>query len=509
MNKFFDSKYALRSIVTLLQQHDDYKLKRKSWLALRDMHRGSGAVLENIGKYILPKTAEEPLEYQARLANASYTPILANTFRETINKLTSAPLHMKGGDTDYWLKVRQALDGKTLDENDFIEQVFTQFLYYGVFYGLVYRPELSITPVTEADDAQILNAGYQSRLKILPPLSVIHWGDDWYLTQDIYRYSEPLEAEQMRCRWSLYAPGITWVYDVEAKTEKGQLSQIKVGNEWKSATDKDTMVVGRAVLHGLDKCPVVTLTLEPHHWAGDLAWNQQLRHLRTESQLNETGAIAGTVVRVFTPTPPKEESPATLLRPENHEGNLALKLPGTHTLVGNDYKFVESSGVAIGGLMDILEKIERYLRAVGSLDFKSADSRHSTAEAKQTDMSLLENEMMFLGAKALKVYQDVADLIARLDNQPVPVAEGLQNYGINNITVMLEQSTLLETIAPRLPTVALMLWYTRLATALAGQTFGLVEEQLQNEIEALYSKDTVTPTEPLVTTSIGANIKPI
>jgi hypothetical protein len=452
--------------------------------------------MANIKKYLPAKPSEDVKVYQARLENASYSPILANTFRETINKLVSAPIHVKGGDTPYWLNIRQKLDGETLDEKGFIENIFTYLLYYGVFYAATYRPTLVVQPSNGADDDALLANGYQSRIKILHPLNVINHGIDWVLCQDIYKDQQPLEEAQTRARWTLYAPYVTWVYDVEAKSEGDLLTHIKRAGEWVSIRDPELTVQGVPTFHGLERCPVVTMQLEAHHWAGDLGYIQQLRHLRIESQLNETGTIAGTVVRVFTPTPPIEETAKTLLRRENHEDNPALKMPGAHTLVGNDYKFVESSGVAIGKLLDLLDKIERYIRAVGSLDFKNADAGKQSSEAKQTDMSLLENEMMFLGAKAILIYQDTLDRLSDLDAQPRATAEGLQNYGVNNISVMLGQSVLMESVAKRLPPVALRLWYTRIATLMTGQTFGEVESILQKEVEDIYSKPLEIPLLP-------------
>jgi len=505
-----DNKYQTRKVATLLQRHDDYNRKLSSWNVLSDIHHGTAQVMSNIQKYILPKPNEDATVYDARLRNASYTPILANTFRETINKLCSAPVHVKGGDTPYWLKVRQALDGDTQDEKDFIELIFTHLLYYGVFYAVTYRPTIPLQPSNSAEDEQVLSAGYQSRVKVLHPLNVINHGSDWVITQDIYKDVQPLEDAKLRVRWTLYAPYVSWEYDAECQTDKGKLMSIMVDGRWASVLEPDLTITGTSTLHGLERCPVVTSTLEAHHWAGDLAYQQQLRHLRIESQLNETGSIAGSVVRLFTPSQPKEENANTLLRKDKHEENKALKMPGAYTLVGDNYRFVESTGAAISGLLDLLDKIERYIRAVGSLDFKSSDAKHQSAESKETDMSMLENEMMFLGSKAIKIYQDVIDRIADLDNQQRPVVEGLQNYGINNISVMLKQSVVMESVGERLPPVALRLWYTRLATLMTGQTFGEVETQLQDEVEEIYSKPLKFPLiEPPKPPTVSAKVTDI
>ena len=506
MTDLRDPKYAIRKIATLLQRHDDYNAKRQAWATLSDIHKGSSAVMGNIAKYLPMKPAEEVSVYEGRLKNASYSPLLANTLRETVNKLTSAPLHVKGGDTPYWSKIRQSFDGKAQDEKDLIESIFTYLLYYGTFYAVVYRPDLDTQPTSSADDTKLFENGYHSRVKILHPLNVVNWGDDWYLTQDVYKTAQPLEPETLRCRWTLYGAYASWVYDVECKATGDAVTHIKVGTEWLSVSDPNMVIDGFIVPHGLTRCPVITLSLEAHHWVGDLAANQQMRHLRIESQLNESGMIAGSVVRVFTPTPPIEESASAIMRRENHDENPALKMPGAYTLVGNDYKFVESTGQAIGSLLALLDKIERYLRAVGSLDFKASDTSRQSNESKQTDMSLLENEMMFLGAKAVKIYQDLVDNISEFDGQPRPLVEGLQNYGINNISVMLEQSVVMESVQPRLPSVALRLWYTRLATLMTGQTFGAVEEVLQAEVEAIYSQPleaiVAPPSPPSVSNSV-------
>ena len=483
-------------VKNLMHQHSEYQRNLAAYQQLADMEEGSVAILARKEFYLPKKVGEETDEYENRLAKLAYTPHLANTIRETIAKITSAPLHVEKADSDYWAWVRKHLDGEQQNEDDLLKEIFSKLLYYGRVITVVDRAPLLQPPTSLAEDIQMRQAGAYPTVEVLSPLAVTDWGESsfgkWYTVTTFEEVYEPLADPVTIATWKLYTPEDVWTYTAKVQVKGGLIKSVWVpdrsedGGQWKSVNDPEVWLDGTVITHGLGLNPLAVTCLPPEMWVGGLCYLKQVQHLRIESQLTEAACIAGTVVRLFTPPAPVERSPKLLLEAAPQP----VKADMSHTIVGANYQFVESAGTAISNLLQVMQKIEDYIQSVASLDFKQSMGQQQAADSKQIDTSLLEDVMKLLGAKGKFVYQSILERFAAWDGQPSPTVEGLENYGTDTLDQMLTQSQEIEMLVGvnRVPMVALKMWYSRLASLIAGNVYGSVEKELLSQLEELFQE---------------------
>jgi hypothetical protein len=503
--------YERVQVVYLLHQHEEYRELKEAWEILHDFERGAPAVLKRREFYLPKKVGEQPDEYQNRLAKLAFTPHLPNAIRETTAKLAAAPLHVSNASTEYWTWVRKHLDGRSMGEDRFIKEIFSSMCYYGRVYTVVDRDPIAQMPMSKGEQYTLLSQqGLYPKVKILNPLTVTDWNldQDWYVTTSIGEEYAPLQTPVLMATWKLYTKEVTYTYRAKVQLTDGIITAVWVdeptldgGGHWHSVHDPDLYLDGTAVYHGMGVNPMTVSLLKEELWVGGMTYSEQVQHIRVKSQLAEASYIAGTVVRVFTPQPPQERSPKALL-----QGNAPPKADHSHTLVGANYQFVESTGAAIDNLLKVLKDSEAFIQAVVSLDYKQESGKYQSADSKEVDNSLVEDVMKMLGGECKFIYQSVLDRFAILDGQEAVVVEGLENYGTDTLDQMLTQSQTIEALdtAGRMPMTALKLWYSRLCSLVAGDTFGEVEKQLQEELEELFSVDEEeSQADPLGSAALG------
>lgn len=486
--------YERVQIRNLLHQHEEYVELKEAWEVLHDFERGAPAILKRREFYLPKKVGEEPDEYRNRLEKIAYTPHLAKAISKTTAKLAAAPLHVDGAQSPYWTYIRKHLDGKNMSEDRFIKDVFSMLCYYGRVYTVVDRNPVPVIPQSKAEQEEML---YVQKLypsvRLLNPLCVTDWNTeaDWYVVTVVGEEYAPLQQPRVMATWKLYTAQETWTYRAQVQLTGGRITSVWVSNPaldgggtWHSVHDPDLYIDGTVVMHNLGMNPLQVSTLKEEFWVGGMTYQEQVQHIRVKSQLAEAAYIAGTVVRLFTPQPPQERSPKALL-----QGQPPPKADHSHVVVGANYQFVESTGSAIENLLKVLKDSEAYIQSVVSLDYKDDSARVQSADSKEIDASLVEDVMRLFGGECKAVYQSVLDRFSLWDGQAAVTAEGLENYGTDTLDQMLEQSQMIEALdsAERVPLTALKLWYSRLASLIAGDTFGAVEKTLQDELEELFT----------------------
>ncbi len=198
--------------------------------------------------------------------------------------------------------------------------------------------------------------------------------------------------------------------------------------------------------------------------------------------------MAGTIQRIFTPTPPVASNDPSVVYDEPDYGN--LKADNQHILIGNGFQFVESSGSAIASLTSQLDKIELQIRAIVSMTDSTVNSsaKEQSGASKAIDREPLEDTMKAYGVKIASLYQDILQMVARAANIDTDISvSGLDSYSSNTLSEMLDQCAKLPDIYKALPPTALKLWFGKLANLLAGSRSAELENSINSELDKLWA----------------------
>lgn len=468
-------------------QHSDYKYFKPVWEAIADLREGATAIVKKAAVYLPKRPGEQEDVYQLRLAKISYTPVMSTAIREFTAKLAGAPIHIEGGDPEWLQQFRDSTDGKGRDENELLNVIFSTLLYFGRVFVAVDRPKLGLNPRSAFEDQGLANQPYTT---VYEPLYVINWGEGWYITRQIITANQPLQEAKQLARWTVWDKEAITVYEVPVKLDprNGNITDIQIGSEWVHVGSERALVpaVGE-VRHSLGECPLVSLQLPNEMWTGNSVYLKQLQHFRIESSWTDTGVMAGTIQRVFTPMPaPPADDPRVVYEEPDYS---QIKADNAHVLVGAGFQFVESSGQAIANLTSQLETIERQIKAIVSMGYASGDrgALQQSGLSKQVDLVMLQESMKAYGSKVAQLYQDVLQLMAMMARKPSNISVfGLDAYGSDTMQDMLEQSSLIETVAERIPTTALKLWYAKLVNLMSGSRSSEIDRQIDEELEEIF-----------------------
>lgn len=481
-------------------QHSEYKYYKPIWQTIADLREGATAIAKKASYYLPKRPGEQEDVYQLRLAKISYTPVMATAIRELTAKLAGAPIHVDGGD---WLQqFRDSTDGKGRDESELLNVIFSALLYFGRVFVAVDRPKLGMSPRSAFEEQGLQTLPYVS---VYEPLDVINWGKDWYITRQIITANQPLQDPITLARWTVWDKEAITIYEspVSLHLNDGRITDIQLNNVWLSVNTNRALVPAVSRFeHNLGECPLVSLSLPNEMWTGNNVYLKQLQHFRIESSWTDAGVMAGTIQRVFTPMPaPPADDPRVVYEQPDYS---AVKADNAHVLVGAGFQFVESSGSAIASLTSQLETIEAQIKAIVSMSYGSTTSAlQQSGASKQMDMAQLTESMKAYGLKVAQFYQDILQLVARMVSKPDNISVfGLDVYGSETIQDMLEQSGLIETVAERIPTTALKLWYGKITNLMAGSRSSEVDKRITDELAQIFqdSSEQIAPNNPDIQT---------
>lgn len=470
-------------------QHDDYKYFKPVWETIADLREGATAIVKKAAVYLPKRPGEQEDVYQLRLAKISYTPVMSTAIREFTAKLAGAPIHIEGGDPEWLQQFRDSTDGKGRDENELLNVIFSTLLYFGRVFVAVDRPKLGLTPRSAFEDQSLANQPYTT---VYEPLYVINWGEDWHITRQIITANQPLQEAKQLARWTVWDNEAITVYEAPVKLDprNGGITDVQIGSEWVHVGSERALVPAVDIVnHNLGECPLVSLQLPNEMWTGNSVYLKQLQHFRIESSWTDTGVMAGTIQRVFTPMPaPPADDPRVVYEEPDYS---QIKADNAHVLVGAGFQFVESSGQAIANLSLQLETIERQIKAIVSMSYASGNGAlQQSGVSKQVDLVMLQDSMKAYGSKVAQMYQDILQLVARVANQPDNISVfGLDAYTSDSLSDMLSATTQIETVAERIPTTALKLWYSKLVNLMSGSKSSEVDRQIAEEIDQIYQDD--------------------
>ena len=479
------------SLQQLEYKRPEYVYFLSTWETIADLKEGAVAMLRNVQKYCPQRVDEDEDLYNARLAKFAYTPVMSNAIREFTSKLAGAPLHLSGiDDQDFWQTFRDNTNGQRQsqrrNENELINQLFSSLLYYGRVYVAVDTPAQAVTPRSEYEASLY---GLLPYVLVYEPQHVPNWGNDWFLTKQFYTDAQPLQMPRTMCRWCVWTPESVKVYESEVMTHATSnwvIERVNVAGQWIMANNGQvTVPLVSEWNHGLGRCPMTTLTLPTELWTGNSVYTKQLQHTLIESGWTEAGSVAGTIQRIFTPQPPPQMDDPRFTYEQPDYSELS-QVGNNHVLIGADYRFVESSGVAIKATSDQLAIIESQIKDLVSMQFASVPPDKSGANqqsgaAKQVDQTMLQDAMKSYGSKVVSLYKDILSIVAELVGKAAPTASGLDSYSTDNLGDMVDQSTKLAGLP--IPATATKIWYGKLANLMVGSISPEDEEAIQHELE--------------------------
>ncbi len=492
-------------VLELEKQHPEYSYILPTWVTIKDIREGAIAIRNNIRKYLPQRPGEAEDLYSLRTNKASWTPIMATAIRELVVKMVSAPLHIDGTEGEFWDAFKDNTNGTGRDEQDLLTEIFSTVLYYGKCYVAVDRAVLSDIPRSLYEEKQTKAL---PRVVIYDPLTAINYGTEWMITREVNQLAEPLKDIKTIYTWRLWTETEVVTYSAEVYVRNNVLTGvIKNGFNYPLGSPEATADQVSIVQHGFNILPILRLELPPELWTGNNCFSKQLQHFAIESSWTDAGMMAGTIQRVFTPTPPvASNDPSVVYDEVDYSG---LKTDNAHVLIGNGFQFVESSGSAIASLTTQLDKIESQIRAIVSMTDASVTkgALEQSGASKAIDREPLEATMKAYGTKVSSFYQDILQLVAIAGSQSDTVTvNGLDSYSVNTLDNMLAQSILLTDVLKGLPPTALRLWYGKLSNILAGSRSASLDNQIAIELDSLWSSgipEGLLPIEPTVTANIS------
>lgn len=473
--------------VSLLEQtHNEYDFHKETWQTIQDIRDGAIAISKKIRTYLPKRPGEAEDLYQLRIAKASWTPVMTTAIREFVVKLLSAPIHLEGTDSEFWKAFKDDTNGKGRDENDLLTRLFGGLLYFGRVYIAVDRAVLPKLPRSKFEE-QLVKA--IPRVVLYDPLQVTNWGDGWVQTKEITQECLPLEEPKTICTWRIWTPVSIYTYRATVKLAGDAVTAVWKQAGWVPAKAPEaTAELTSKVDHQMGKMPILMKQLPADLWTGNNVYLKQLQHFRIESSWTDAGVMAGTIQRVFTPSPPVNTNDPSYVPEEPDYGD--LRSDNAHVLIGNGFQFVESSGSAIAALTSQLDTIQKQIRAIVSMTDNTSDggTQNASGVAKALDREPLEATMKAYGQAVAALYQDVLQLVAVASSQPTSITVGgLDSYSVDTLEEMIVSSVAMKDILTALPKTALKLWFGKLADLLAGSRSATTDAAIAQELEQMWS----------------------
>jgi hypothetical protein len=473
---------------TLDRTHTDYEYYKQTWQTISEIRDGAPAILKNIEAYLPKKPDESPGDYKSRLAKFAYTPVFATAIKDTAAKLAASPIYVNtvgALDTvmDY---IREHNDAKgKRDERTLVQDIFLELLYYGRVHLVADRPGTDVLPRSKGEESG-LGLPY---LNMIPILNVIDWSedDDWYKTREIVEVKTPTELAY-NIKYTYYLPGVTVVYEAPCTLRDGALWQVWNGSRFVPWATPTLTLDATFFEHQASSSLVTAGTLPSELWVGAMCYLKQIQHMSIESSWSDSGSLAGTIQRVFTPTPAVANDNPSYLQSEPEYDKVLLG--NRQVLVGNGFQFVESTGAAIKNLTEQLHTIESQIKAIVSMRFATSETTvmAQSGLSKMADQMQLINTMRDYGNRVRSIYQDALQSIVMLlgrDAEELSV-QGLNDFDTEDVKEGLLNGVSVAGLAANIPLTAQRLFWQKISKQLTGTVSPEDEDMIRQELLAIF-----------------------
>lgn len=449
-------------------KHPTYQQKAPVWETIQDIREGSGTLKAKSLKYFPRKPGETNKEYSHRLETVAFTPVMATAIRELGSKILDAPLHLEGlRDKAFWEEWRGDADSLGTSEATFLAKALASLLYFGQVWVGVDRPQVLARSREEAD-----RQGLRPYAVIFEPLEVPNWAEKWAITCQTQYRSEPFQEPKCYQVFTLWSEGQNSVFECEVKLDsEGKVDQVKsTDGRWLSPDH------AQVALKASSTSPGYFLThaeLPLELWAGNNVYLKQLQHSRIESSLSAVAQVAGTIQRVFKPSPPPplDDPRVAYVDPKKNPPNLG----NDHVLIGDGFDFSEAHGYSLKALSEVLESIEAQIRDLVSQGDRSLQQ---SAKAKKVDEGALNSTLKSYGLVVKDLYENVLRLVALSAGRPDGIrVTGLDVYATSSLEEVLGLTSRIVANGAHLAPEAVQAWMGKLqALMLVGLPHSLQEE---------------------------------
>jgi len=224
------------------------------------------------------------------------------------------------------------VDGQTF--NDSLSDITSNLLYFG-------STHFRVRPLLEQPRSALESGRVRPVITQHNPLEITNGGMDWVQFKSVEIDSRPLQKVTETETYTIVTSDSTNKYAIKGA---------------------EAILVDSQEHPGL--FPYVSLYLPDEMIIARQCYLKQLQHLQVESALTDAAVMAGTIQRLYTPAPSDANDDPRYVKPKQDFSS--LKTDNAHLLIGGDFKFVESSGAALGNLMMVLEKTEEQIRDIVS-----------------------------------------------------------------------------------------------------------------------------------------------
>ncbi|AFY48995.1 hypothetical protein Nos7524_3195 [Nostoc sp. PCC 7524] len=478
--------------------HPEYQAQLP-YLQKIDLLVAGGHKLEDKIKEFLPqRPGEDDLLYETRLKKFTYNNILGSAISQQTSRLSNGTISISGieNNVEFWNAFRENTDLAGRAESSLISYIFRECLKFKRVYLHIDKPKMDSLPQNKFQEELL---GIRPYVVVYSALQVTNWSENrgnlkWIKVRQVVQdTSNPLAPPLTQVVWTFITN--TYIARYKAYVElarDGSISNI-LNNKGEKVSTKDAdILLDSVVAHGVGSIPVIKVEIPNELWACDQAAPKALEHLRTDCSKYDLQTMAyfqRTFKRVMTP-----DGDINATYQDSMEAEIPTGLQ--HVLELDKFEWSEPQGHILTHLRDTLNQIENQVRDMVALGGVSAEKGviQQSGVSKRVDFYHQENVLKQYGRVLTDAYQDLLQLIARIQNISDEISvSGLNNFDLDNIDSLLENFKILSDIdfsqlRVNLPPTAFRLKYQQLLKLMLGNISAEDEELITQEIETnLYS----------------------
>lgn len=426
-------------ILDIDSYHPDYLELAPTWRTIRDLSEGYTALRGNVERYLPRKPNEDDQLYSLRAAKLAYTPIMSSVVNRYLGKLAGGTVSIEGETPEVaaFRQANQTPGEPNRNEKGLLGQIFKDTLLYGCTWLCVDKPVTGLQIVSLYEEQA--NKQLTPYVNSISPLTVINYGEGWHITKCWSLVTQPFKQPTKTLVYTLHTADVTVTYEVQAKTKPSldnqgntylELTHVLVGKDYISVKDENAIVKPTKVSPKSGVYNYVRSKVTADKWLCKQLYSKQIQHLQIESAWTDTGYLAGTIQRVYTPLPaPPIDDERQPYRAPDYQAELA-KTGNSHILIGANYQFVESSGGAVTHQQGMLDKIEAQMKELTALHFASSSTGvlAQSGKSKAVDMSLLDDTLKEYGTLVVSIYNEVLELVSYYNGGGNVSAVGLTEF---------------------------------------------------------------------------------
>ena len=363
-------------------------------------------------KHIRARLGESFEQYQDRLKRVTYSPVLSDTIRDLVKKLTTGSINVETPNFGDWVQ--------TFDWVKLAGLLATDILTYG-------RVLLTID---------------EGGLKVLNPRQCVNYGEyedgsKWYLlSESVIVSSSPFEKAKRVVKYYL------------------------IDNEQITTYSKNDGVISEETqLHGFNDTPIFYMIAPTEAHTASAALSKCIQHFVIENTIYE-GAANLYVQRTFN---------KQLIPDDDLDDTYQLDTGNEHILLG-DFQFSEAAGTSINTGLELLDVIKNEIKGIISTGSMSNSSKLSGMSGESRKFDYLDYSLTVanLGSLVLKAIREVLEWLVQTTGISGNVsASGFDIFEVDNLEYLLDVADRTLNHQESIDSEALVSWYSKISNTLS------------------------------------------